>query len=252
MKFDTYNSKDWETWKGPKLLIPPTVLKAVNDGIALHATYYKHLPPISPEAITEFEKTAKFLIDKASIFTRTTDRGLKGILADGRVKNQFETGYSKGSYDPPQRRDAEYRIMGVPHRRRHKNRPIYGYLSDDATVNSAMYYGPIVLKLKHELRFRATFTGGDSLGGVNQMLASPIDAPDYRSWSVWSVRDALKITADKHPQDLGANYLEVQIHNGVSLSDVEYLHFNYSTYGINNEELKKLETKAKEMGMKVV
>lgn len=241
MRRDTYNSKEWKTWQGPKLCIPASVLE---QNI--------HMEIMDEGKAIELEKTAKLLIDKATIFTRTSSRGLEGILKDKRLKNQFETGYSNGSYDPNDRRKTEYRIMGVPVRRKHKDRPIYGYLSDNMEVSSASNYGCVTLKLKNDIRFRATFTGEDSLCKGGYLLASPVDAPDYRSWhySRSKVMSSLSIE-NRHPQDIGYSYMEVQIHGGVDLSGIEHIHFTMPSYysDTEREKLKVLAETVKDMGI---
>lgn len=247
MRKDRYNSADWKKWIGPKLEIPDDVFSQVS--------WYA----IDEGLRKQIEGVAKEVIAKADVFTRTTIRGLTGILEDKRLKNQFETKYSKGNYNPKRRREAELKIMGVPIRRRYTKRPIYGYLSDEGAINSVNHYGEIILKMKTEIRHRTTFTADDSLNGAGCLIASPLDYPDYRSWRYYN-RDfvvKMKDAVEKHPQNLTSQYMEIQIHDGVDLfKDVEYLRFpkNGAMYYSSADEKKlgKLKEQAKGMGLKVI
>lgn len=104
-----------------------------------------------------------------------------GVLADERVKSQFETGTSQGYLDPNFRSEFEADRMGVPQDIEETQRPIYGFIPsqiDGETGEVDLDRDPAktytggwpnghgaILRLKPGVEDRTTITFGDSLDG---------------------------------------------------------------------------------------
>jgi hypothetical protein len=69
------------------------------------------------------------------------------VLSDGRLKDQRETGHSKGAFEPDLRDSAEYMMFG-PGR---DTDPIYGYIGSTGRDNGWVSgYGDVALELRPE------------------------------------------------------------------------------------------------------
>lgn len=161
---------------------------------------------------------------------------LRSILRDGRFKSQHESGESMGYFNPATREFHEHQMFRVK-----GSRPIYGYLAERAlsgkmpTSNPLSAYGSIAFELKPGVLQRSTITMGDSLNTG----AAPIRVGDVKTATPErlmaatgsGIRDHIgsMVTRDKmNPKEVGNNladwgwheYVETQVHGGVSLSDV--------------------------------
>ena len=144
------------------------------------------------------------------------------VLADERLRNQFETGHSGGYFDPSTRAELELRMLGVPLTTKAADRPIYGYLwhSDEDWALPA--YGTVILRLRPEVRRRCTFTIGDTL---DQTLAArlpafapaPLERP--RLLAANPARDLLAVSTFADAADRIHRYAEAQIYGGVTHAD---------------------------------
>lgn len=168
------------------------------------------------------------------------------ITHDGRFKTQYETQTSQGTLDNGIRAVAESRLFGLPELPETRagadewlrNRPVYGYLEKlGAGRDQAEQYGPVKWELRHEVRDRTTWTGGDSLGQT--YVPSPVNDPSYLSLGspsrVSDETQARVVAGEESPlhgtthlnDPLGGalyggypGYIEAQIHGGVTLDDV--------------------------------
>ncbi len=190
-------------------------------------------------SLEEFEALAdkhiKKLVDGSDVFIRVPEDIVQQILKDGRIKNQFETGITEGVLSNNPRIKIEGKVMGVGETIPHKSRPIYGYLSQEAdggVVSRELGvdgYGRIGIKLKREqTRGRTTFTSYDSWNATNAgsnavFQAEPLTKPNGKAydWSGWKTRG--------NPLDVSTvdtyHYWEAQIHEGISLDDVDKIYF---------------------------
>jgi hypothetical protein len=131
------------------------------------------------------------------------DDTLNKILDDGRLKSQFESGGSRGMFDPNYRRAMEYSLFGIGGNPDDDDdettlsdqaRPIYGFLSrahdraykDTTNANVTRQYGAIQMVLDKSVRTRTTFTGSDSLQidwdtDESRFLPSSINNPSLAS-----------------------------------------------------------------------
>lgn len=165
---------------------------------------------------------------------------IDGILQDGRLKNQFETTWSEGSYDPDFRRKIEHRLFNLSPDEDYDVRPVYGALdpfhdqpkTEFFHKGPAAGYGPVWFRLKPEVKARSTFTPWDSFNVE--------DTPHYVH-SIEGIHHLARIAAqqdfsgkDLHdyfanpwttPLPRFYNYIEAQIHGGVYLpEDVAEIH----------------------------
>jgi hypothetical protein len=148
------------------------------------------------------------------------------VLADGRFKNQFETGDSGGVYSPRAREEAETDLFGLEQATPAEDRPIYGYLESPSArtmTDGADMYGDIQVVLKDSVMERTTFTVGDSLTLASEgLFGVPLGAIDRYHLAV-PARTATKYFnyPDKLHTVLAPGYHEAQIHGGVQLSDIK-------------------------------
>lgn len=179
---------------------------------------------------------------------------------DGVLKNQFETGKSRGWFDHALRADIESN-WGPPANMPGHKRPVYGFAAraDEYEANedafTVMQYGDLQLSFKKNVMDRATLTVGDSL--TNDVYAIPVseleDAPDNRVLAAFDGHAEQRITAEvvMMEDDSGFNYgrrdfyYELQYHGGVTADDVEsvLIHndasFELLELGQSNDEILK-------------
>ena len=160
----------------------------------------------------------KGIVAKAKPHIRVSDDAMSQILDDGRFKNQFEVARSGGAYNPRLRAKVENVDMGVDPETPHPERPIYGYLTEDALnfgTSSLESYGAVVIELHSEVKDRSTITLQDSL---QRAVATPANNPSLLSMAedAFGTPPQLKRdTVDIWP------YTEMQVHGGLSLKDIK-------------------------------
>ena len=143
------------------------------------------------------------------------------IIGGDRAKSQFETGTSRGMFDPEVRAAHETMASkvhpGIPPEKRHT----YGYVSvDEPTGRGPMNYGDIRFELSGSVRERTTMTLGDSLGSP----AIPIkmgDSVDPRT-AVASLGWGADVSARRGDTERlqSTAYTEAQISGGWGPGDV--------------------------------
>lgn len=170
--------------------------------------------------------------EKSNSFIRVKKGVLNRILKDGRFKSQHETRTSGGAMKPSYRRKVESDMFSYPEGLQPEKRPIYGYatqnkfgFSQDNAGNINKYptvdmYGKIRVKLKDSTRKRTTVTFGDSLG-ADSYIPTPLENPTHASQPMYSAYSIGKALSD-HP---GVGYVELQVHDGVSLGDISRVYF---------------------------
>jgi len=172
---------------------------------------------------------------------------LEGILKDGRIKSQFETGTSAGLLDAFTRWEVEKNLFGYPYDTRWAMRPIYGTVAlhnpagssgDERSIKACQDYGDIRLVLKDSVKDRTTFTLGDSLteekgnatpallGETNPLKCfAALSGTESPEWTA----EQIKGSASQSPEDRvasmcrGTGYVETQIHGGVTTGDIAYI-----------------------------
>lgn len=190
------------------------------------------------------------------------------ILEDRRFKSQFETNRSGGLFAPEFRAEAEAHLFGDGAFASVYNRPIYGYLSNPGLVNDDKFwteqYGGVAFELKASTRSNTTFTGGDSLDAVEHhpqvwRTPAPINAPEFSAFSQYAAIDRIVKgeavpSAPTNLQNITStfllNFLEIQVHGGVHVSDIERIHVDSSK--VTPAAVKKIQRLAKQLKIKVV
>lgn len=153
---------------------------------------------------------------------------LEMVVADGRIKTQFETQTSKGLLAPGRRREVESTLFGMPHDAPAHMRPVYGSINSPYKVasgrqaDSTWLYGDTRLVMKPSVRRRTTVTGSDSLDRMTEVVPSLASRPR-------------EISASYGTSEGFYGYLEAQIWGGVSLSDVSEVVLNGMYIGLNQK-----------------
>jgi len=214
-----------------------------------------------------------------NIYIRVDGKTLDKILKDGRFKSQFETGRSKGLFNPEKRRGFEKELLGIPEGLPDEMRPIYGYITSaeggELPYSGAInQYGEIAVKLKESVKNRATFTGTDSLiylhgvpeGEQAAVVASRVNEPKFVSLFTVSpqgtelpvyvqmserIRDLKQLVDTSRIETLIDNfgetfnrvYIETQIQNGVAAKDIDSIYFMKSYGGDQWQKLSKTARK---------
>jgi hypothetical protein len=154
------------------------------------------------------------------------------LLESGRFKTQFETGDSMAIFDPEMRADAEFYGTGLPTDLDVQKRPVYGYVKSYEGQEWAVagQYGDLTFVLKDSVRQRTGYTVGDSLHQFVSRLAvsAPIDEVQLESMGVGvrhlyeydKLRSQIGDTAAAEKVFNYLEYIEVQIQDGVVLTDV--------------------------------
>ena len=145
--------------------------------------------------------------DSTRITVNRRTRRLDDILTSGRLISAVE----KGEGTSPSRGDHEQRRGMV----QEDEQPlIYGYLRDPSNSEyehrNAGAYGGLTITLKPEVIGRSTFTDGDSMVGRHEM----------RSFDDALLLEQRRLQVEQTSQKIGG-YTEAQIHEGVTLADVE-------------------------------
>lgn len=179
--------------------------------------------------IAAAEKKLQKLMDESSFYRRDPADAFMKILRDGKFKSQFETNTSKGALSFSARQDVEQKIWGY-RKSVVKQRPIYGTVnaSPDAQGKSLSYsswYGDVICKFKSGIRYRTTFTNGDSLGAENyygSCQASKVNLTSVRGIDILSK----KVKTIDHV--IGEGYNEAQFHGVLRPGDIEKVFFERS------------------------
>ena len=174
---------------------------AMHDAVweLLQKMFSEHFDADLTDAIVEAYRDEVELLTSGPVRIAIGNDALLLALNSGRVKSQFETGYSRGSFAPEYRASLENTIMGVPENfPEYENipdtlRPIYGFFADQrrefgwnedgefvvtpmdwtSPNGSALAYGNHQIILRVEARDRTTATVGDSFGSRGAVV--PLD-----------------------------------------------------------------------------
>lgn len=169
---------------------------------------------------------------------------LYSILESGKFGTAFSGGFTKDDNYMNKRENMENALLNLPSTTAREDRPVYGFITTTATgyqdapssIDLKSYsdyawhevtdvsnsyteaYGLYRATLKDDTRDRTTITLGDTFNGL---VAQPItDKPDPQTLTHMGLYDSVVSTNQiYHP-----NYVEAQVHGGVSLNDVETLY----------------------------
>lgn len=173
------------------------------------------------------------------VFIATTPETLGHVLDAGRFRSQFETASSSAYLSPAERAKAEHLLFGLSPDTNAvaSQRPIYGYVSpDEAGVKGGMVtnYGTAFVRLSDDVRGRTTVTYGDSLTMAlfRSGYPSPMNNPTWQSVDNFPDGNfrppssvAWRTSGMGGPT--GRNYVEAQIHGGLSADKIASVTFLY-------------------------
>lgn len=226
--------------------------KEFDRAVGYFTTVYKKHPTFlsSDEFINEYQGYC----DKGTVSARVSVEALNGILADGRMKTQFEVKDSSGQYNPGLRREAEYEGMGIAMEGDLSERPVYGYVSIPGRASLASGYGSVELQFKDDVKNRTSVTCGDSLYAFHDgsLMASPMKKIGAESITSdgSTIQDILRSKNFFDAVDI-LGYIEAQIHGGVSVKDIKSVVIHYrSKWGVDPDE-RALAKRLKDIGIDV-
>lgn len=179
----------------------------------------------------------KELLDGAQVRVRLSPEDFLLVLAEGRFKNQFETGTSNGALNQQYRREKEKERIGVGSRTTGENRPIYGYAVDGGThptndTGTVRHYGRVIVDLHATVKNRSTVTLVDSLD--DPTVATPMNNPDLRSMSAREYKLPDQYTRGT---TMVEPYTEVQMFGGVSADDIKKVYLRAPDLTTRESEL---------------
>jgi hypothetical protein len=195
---------------------------------------------------TRFQDSVKTL-EKADVAISFRKENLENLITDGRFKTQFETGTSRGNYNPYLRQMNDAAQFGYHPDTAPEMRPVFGYLTSGGIIDKrrlagVKQYGDLQFVLKRSTHLRSTHTTGDSLDGG--YFPSPLGTP----------------SADA-AGGMRSQYSEAQIHGGVSLDDVDYVVVNvgvselqdaWENNKVSEEEFESISGMLTKVGIRVV
>ena len=144
------------------------------------------------------------------------------ILMDGRFRTQFETGRSEGALVPDLRKLHEEMYFGYPPDLPEEQRPVYGYVDFGEAHFQAEQYGNVSWTLRHGVKSRTTVATVDSLS--RPVVPGPWSDPGGRAMTPPRFTDIGGVIHNDWLREgfmVQDEYVEAQVHGGVSLDDVE-------------------------------
>lgn len=225
------------------------------------AYFFRDSSGVYDKDVEEFykatEKKVKSFIDDGFVGVRVDTDLIETILNDGRLKNQFETGTSRGALLSGFRKNVEKTLMEVPKDLADAERPIYGMiypkaegaLKKYAHGDTGDWYGDVIIRLKDDVKDVTSFTIGDSLDFSNELVSAitkdstNIKGIPYGMSRYWNGMTKEEFENAKFRQLFGVKsdgYLEAQIHTKEA-HKVEYFEELIFTDGLPDKVKKMLE-----------
>lgn len=168
------------------------------------------------------------------------DAALK-LLAEDRIKTQFETDTSPTVVAKQTRAVYETAVLDIHPGVDPAKRPVYGYMSvDKPTQRGVGRYGEIRFELKPTVHDRTSITFGDSLG--HSVMPIELTGDDESN-----VYGAISQMAPRYDLDTyqDRKFIEAQIRGGVHVSDIA------SVYIPDTDDYNAVADKAAELGIEV-
>lgn len=192
-------------------------------------TYVKRTP--------EYERILKTALEKHDFSSKTDEDSIIGILQDGKMKSQIETGRTHGLDDVQMRKSLADNLFNGGDKLEigDDQYELYGYLDHAERAN---IYGDcrIVLK-KDQVKARTTITVGDSLQQfslgnsqvptlatdpkIYSLMMQPFSGPMLPKYILEQAER--KFTEIAKSGKIADSYVELQFHGGVKTSDIEYI-----------------------------
>jgi hypothetical protein len=194
-------------------------------GLILNATMAKYVRNLEPSnnhgSPVDFHERAREMVQNGSLCINITPDALGKMVSVGRYKTQFESYKSGGYFSPSTRASLESGGLGLHPDTDATKRPVYGTITSPDWFGSGYnpgQYGSVILQLKKSMRDHSTVSFNDSLG-------MPADLPPANSTG----KDLDRMFENRskfQPLD----YVEAQIHGGVSMGDVKAVWVNENSH----------------------
>jgi hypothetical protein len=217
-------------------LLPRPAAGWVTAVGAYQSTCYAHFATAHGMTGTEYSTAAAGRLHGWATSARVRIRLDLGdfpkFLADGRYRNQFGTGTTKGAFAPGRRMLVEGMVLGIPADAPASERPIYGYCTGSRESHAnVIKYGDVVLELRRHVNHRTSFTFGDSLDEAAMLSAHPPFCPRPLDRPKNDALDArFDFLAALEPwQATRCGYIEAQIHGPLTPADIEVVTFTLGT-----------------------
>lgn len=232
--------------------IRKNVENSVEDNWTMYVREAKNINLSTIDFLVELQTKLEKLTESSHIFRATDIRILGHVLRDGRFKSQFETNTSGGYLNPGYRAGAEESMFGYAEDLPPEKRPIYCYCSDaehgeinqdgkNPPYNYTRQYGLLAVKMKDEVKRRATFTNQDSLRDMQKTPPTPFLCPHLASVKVSWYFNLDKLNSTSVVEE----YNEVQIHGGLRAEDIETIYISRDN-GASEEDIKFAEEMVEE------
>ena len=180
------------------------------------------------------ERNALWITDRLAregrVSLRVPDSVLDDIFADGGIKNQHETGTSRGALAGDMRQSAENKMFGTAKGLSGDQYPVYGYMRAQGYYEQGVsQYGTARITLKDSVKNRTSMTFGDSLGAGSQgkIVPSPFANPHAGNMAARPELACID-RADslgRNMNNLRVQYIEAQIHGPITIADIESIDF---------------------------
>jgi hypothetical protein len=156
-------------------------------------------PPVRAGSVP-MHPDQRHALDNGMAHIRTSIRNLEKIFDERLIRNQHETGQSRGWYDPKARRAVEEKLFGYDKNAPAEHLPKYGFLGNDID-DSTSGYGGVLMRLSKDALKRSTTTATDSYEAMDPAfkLGALVDK-SFRRY-------------DTTP--------EIQVHGPLTLDDIE-------------------------------
>lgn len=191
------------------------------------------------------DQKAQDLVKNADMWMRVSPKVLGSVLDDGSFKNAFQVPANPSAkYSLSTRMRAEKNLFGNDPSMDAKDRPIYGYMSNDSNGAGSWRldgYGDVAIKLdKAALSDHVTITAEDSMGGTGggsspQMIPQPLNEANSKIFNIssnpnpfhYGAVDPLSVTSIESGMNRNQfRYIETQTHGGVSAQHISEVVFS--------------------------
>jgi hypothetical protein len=170
-------------------------------------------------------------VEKGQVTIAIAPEVLGEVFEDGKLKNQFQTGTSRGLYDERKRISTEYVTQNIDIKTKDGDRPIYGFVSIDGVTAkngpdilavdspNLNHYGRWRVVLNDEIKSHTSITINDSFGvfGNSQSMTEKPSKAE---------RVQMGIFGDSVTNSSGDSriYIETQTRGGIKSSDIKTIY----------------------------
>jgi hypothetical protein len=200
----------------------------------------KQFSGLDEETLSRGLATLQQDVNDAPLTINVPEEVIEGIVREGGVKNQYDTGTS-GGIVTTRRKMAEASVFEVDLDAPNEDFPVYGHVNIhaiDGTVRertryAAISYGEVEIRLKNEVKARTTVSFDDSLRDLGSQTIAPAPASKVdlgmipaRSDVWWRYTGIMENASKGTSYRKNVSYIEAQIHGGVKLSDIDVVLFH--------------------------